>query len=280
MNQLNPGENFPIVRVLENPHIADTHYVRAVVKNAVTLATIATLDLTDNGDRLFSINWTVPSDTVFGRGTYVVITTSVYTDAGYSARSENYGDNSDTYLIQQRFNAGIQFGSGGGIDERTIIELFKKYLGPLQDQEPISLPAYPEPIDYKPFIEECFQKLAAQIEAKPVTPLADNTPLATLLQKVYDELRARPKFEKTDLAPLQDLVQQLAHIISAMDAAHREAIGRIEKTATTATDERDQIQRFTNGQGGSLSISMSPSADFRKTNRLRRLAAKYGAKMT
>lgn len=112
---LKPFEIFPIIRQLDDAGDSTTYYMRAVVTNARTLATIATLNMTDNGSQLFSYNWTVPADTS-GEGFYIEIRTRVYTDSGYTVAADNYKVESHTYLIQSRPNLARSFGGGGGPD--------------------------------------------------------------------------------------------------------------------------------------------------------------------
>ncbi len=52
--QLNPHEQFTIVRQIEDHTDSSTYYVRAVVRNAKPDALLATVNLTDQGSRRFS----------------------------------------------------------------------------------------------------------------------------------------------------------------------------------------------------------------------------------
>jgi hypothetical protein len=117
--QLHPREQFTIVRQLQNPYITDTFYVRAVIRNSKTDTIIETLDLIDNTGQRFSKTWMVPADPS-GQGFYISIVTSVYTDSGYTTKSENYGDEENTYLIQDRYVFNPNYPVGADVDYKRI----------------------------------------------------------------------------------------------------------------------------------------------------------------
>ena len=94
--QLAPNTTFAIVRQIEDHTDSATYYVQAVIRNAQTDALIATVNLTDQGSRRFSKNWQVTAD-ASGQGFYISILTSVYTNSGYTTKSQNYGDKMETY---------------------------------------------------------------------------------------------------------------------------------------------------------------------------------------
>lgn len=120
--QLNPSENFIIARQLEDSADMNTYFIRAVIKDANN-STIETIDLTDRGSQFFSESWQVCSDTT-GNGRWITIQTYVYTDAGYTTLSTLYGVRLDSYLVQQRSNAGLALGGGGAdISYKKIAEV-------------------------------------------------------------------------------------------------------------------------------------------------------------
>src|SRR5947209_2026571 len=108
---LHPQNSFTVVRQIANHLDTDTNYVRAVIRNAYTDAIIDTLDLTDKGSQRFSKNWQVPADPS-GQGFYISIVTSVYTDSGYTTKNPNYGDEENTYLVQDRVPLARHGGGG------------------------------------------------------------------------------------------------------------------------------------------------------------------------
>lgn len=117
--QLHPREKFVITRQLQNPYITDTFYVRAVIRNSRTGTTIDTLDLVDQTGQRFTKEWLVPADPS-GLGFYISIVTSVYDDSGYTTKTQNYGDEETTYLVQDRYIWNPNYPVGADIDYKRI----------------------------------------------------------------------------------------------------------------------------------------------------------------
>lgn len=128
MLKLNPGTNFPIVRKLGDPSDEGTNYVRAVVRNSTTGVTLATINLTDAGSRRFTGFFPVGSveDWFFD------VTTSVYTDSGYTTISTVYAEENETYHVQttlspQLQNVALQ-GMGVDINYKKIKQMIDESL--------------------------------------------------------------------------------------------------------------------------------------------------------
>lgn len=126
MLQLRPAEYFTIARGLSDHTDAGTYYVRAVIRDAKTDALIATVNLEDQGNRRFSYPWQVPEDPS-GEGFYILITTTVYTDSGYTTKSENYGEEFTTHLVQDRLNANL-LGGTPDFDYKKIQKMMSEEL--------------------------------------------------------------------------------------------------------------------------------------------------------
>lgn len=124
---LQPQEFFTIVRQLPDPSDSSTYYVRAVIRNARTDVIIDTINLTDRGSRRFSLPWQTPADTS-GLGFYIAVCTSVYTDAGYTIKSDSYGEEMQTYLIDNRFRNLGGGGGGDGVDYTKLRKILKEVL--------------------------------------------------------------------------------------------------------------------------------------------------------
>lgn len=127
---LQPGEYLQIVRDLQNPNITGTFYVRATIKNAKTLATLATMDLTDQGNYLFSGEWLVSGIRAPG---YFIVSTVVYTDSGYTTRSEDYGNYTETYQVRDltsanNFPVNLIPEASADVDYKKIRRIFKEEL--------------------------------------------------------------------------------------------------------------------------------------------------------
>lgn len=134
--QISPQETFPIVYVLSDPNDTGTYYVRSVLRNSATgavinIANTAFVNLTNQGNRRFTKNISAPNDPG-GQGLWIDITTTVYTDSGYTTKSDVYAEQNDRFLVQVRWNTGLGVGGGGysnanegasSIDYKKIKEL-------------------------------------------------------------------------------------------------------------------------------------------------------------
>ena len=128
MHQLSPQEAFPIVYVLADPNDTATYYVRSVMRNSATGAIIQIsganfVNLTDGGSRRFSKTIQAPNDSG-GQGFWIDITTTVYTDSAYTTKSENYFEQLDKYLVQQRLTTAMGFG-GGSLSRTDVADEHK-----------------------------------------------------------------------------------------------------------------------------------------------------------
>lgn len=132
MISLQPREQFQIVRQLGDHTDGNTYFVRAVVRDSVTDTILKTQNLTmDATDiRRFKANYEVPAD-VSGLGFYIDITTSVYSDSGYTTKASTYSDELESYLVFDRImKTG---GGGGGVDvdykkiQKMLDALVKKF---------------------------------------------------------------------------------------------------------------------------------------------------------
>ena len=198
MLAVRPNEDLPIIRAIDNPNDAATYYIQAVIKNAKTLVTLDTVNLTDNGDRLFSYNWHTPHDAV-GLGMYIIIITTVYTDSGYTTKSEVYAEQTDTYKIEIN---QAHFGGGGGsdIDYRRLRKIIQEELEKLPKVE---LPKFPkqEKVDLVPVL----QAIANKTFDFPKPEKIDLTNL-TLGQKKIIQVIADKEIPVTDLNPVMESI--------------------------------------------------------------------------
>lgn len=119
MITINPTEVFPLTYLIKDHTDSATYYVQSVIRDAKTNATIDTVNLTNRGNRRFMTLWKAPIDNAYSSGKFVTVTTTVYTDSGYTTKSENHYEEFDQYLIQQRWEQ--QF-SGGGSGASTLKE--------------------------------------------------------------------------------------------------------------------------------------------------------------
>lgn len=123
-----PIKPFLVDYKINNPSDSSTYYVRAVIKNSVSGATLATLNLTDNGSKYFSYTWTTPPD-MSGTGLQVTIFKTVYTDSGYTTESEIYGTTVENYIVRDVATRNLQTGaSGKSLGKKDIEEVVQKVL--------------------------------------------------------------------------------------------------------------------------------------------------------
>jgi hypothetical protein len=207
MAQINPTEKFTVVRQLDDPYDAGVYYVKAIIRDAVTDALLATLELEDKGNQRFTDIWEAVSD-ISGLGRWISIETTVYTDAGYTVKSERYGIDTREHLVQQRYNPSISGHGGGGADidykkiSRLIEEGLTAKLGKLGDLK----------TDLQPILtaissgnESLFRRLVAQmIENKPAG--YDDKQIRNLLATISEQIISIdiPKPEPVDFTPLMN----------------------------------------------------------------------------
>lgn len=191
--QLNPSENFIIARQLEDSADINTYFIRAVIKDANNI-TIETIDLVDRGSQFFSKAWIVCPDTV-GNGRWITIQSYVYTDAAYTTLSTLYGTRLDSYLVQQRTNAGLALGGGGAdISYKRITDIFSAKINEV-------IKKIPEPKD---------------VDLSAIIKLIKTIPLGELEDSILSAIRGIeiPEPEKVDLSPV---ISSLGKIQSGID---------------------------------------------------------------
>jgi hypothetical protein len=225
--QLRPQEHFTIVRQLEDHTDTGTYYVRAVIRNARTDALIDTINLSDKGNRRFTGDWQVTPD-VSGEGFYISILTTVYTDSGYTTKSENYGEKIDTYLVQDRMNPNLGMGGGGAdVDYKKIQKMIDNAV------ESIVIPEQKE-VDLKPLLG-AINTLHYQIAAIKLPE-----PEKLNLQPVLDAIKAIriPKSEKLDLSPVLDALDSLSEdVASQLKAQFAPIVENVRQLLTVDTEE-------------------------------------------
>lgn len=223
---IQPREYFPISRVIADPSDATVYFVKAIVRNARTGATIDSLKLISMGGGIWALSWQVPADTS-GQGLFISITTIVYTDAGYSSLSDMYGQEQDTFLIYDRMKwvaAMAQqisaISSGADIDYkkigRIVTDALTKAVDPLkkalldiaQDVDGIETAEAVE-VDLGPVLAA----LESLVEAtKPIKALK-NTDLTDLIKIVTDArdriagLKIPEPTASTDLSPVLKAIE-------------------------------------------------------------------------
>jgi len=204
---LRPQRNFTVVRQIANHTDTDTYYVRAVIRNTYTDAIIETLDLTNRGSQRFSKNWQVPADPS-GQGLEISIVTSVYTDSGYTTKSENYGDEENSYLIEDKEvngRSGGYVGAGGGPDARTIRRIIQEELDKVKP-EPIEIP---KPKEYEMRWDDILN--AVKEIKSSVNNVANKKPdysvLIDAMKELYSAIEKREVTPATDVSPMMNMAE-------------------------------------------------------------------------
>lgn len=216
---LNPGENFTVVRQLQDPSDVGTYYVQAIIRNALTDAILATFNLTDKGRQRFSKAWQVAADPV-GLGYYVDIETRVYTDADYTVLSDNYGQINTTFLVDNRFrslNAGG--GSSGDVDYKKIRKIFKEVLGEFEFNFPTLADigkVFKGGLNFGEILDSVrgVARQATGIGAAVARVEARKDPeLNVDLKPVLSAIEGLPRFEKADFTPVLEAVEGLKSVV-------------------------------------------------------------------
>src|SRR5437773_720063 len=112
-NQISPGEAFDVFYFVRNHLDATTYYVRAKIYDVRTGELLDTQNLTQSStnSRLFiKTVQAQPDPTGYGRN--IVAIATVYTDSGYTTKSESYEEQEQYYLIK---SIPLMLG-GGGVD--------------------------------------------------------------------------------------------------------------------------------------------------------------------
>lgn len=203
MIQLQPQEYFTIVRGIEDHTDSNTYYVRAVIRNARTDVVIDTVELTDQGNRRFSKEWQVPADTS-GQGFYIVITTTVYTDSGYTTKSSLYGEKFDTYLVQERFNTSLGTGGGAYVNYEKIEKIIDEKLALIPQPKE-------KKVDLEPIKRDVFF-LSKKIDniRIPEQKQVDLTEVVQLIKGVLNKIAEIhiPEPEKVNFTPVLEAIQK------------------------------------------------------------------------
>lgn len=159
--------------------------------------------MVDRGDgHRFTYNWQVPSDSS-GAGHYISITTSVYTDSGYTTKAENYADVYSIYLVQERMNP-ILAGGGGGADidykrvRKIVEEVVSAKVADIPKPEPVELPN----INLQPVLNT-LSGLRNDIQAIDI-PKVDLSGVEYRLELLQRAIESIPE---TNLSPITDEVK-------------------------------------------------------------------------
>src|SRR3990167_4722552 len=234
MLTLNPAESFPIVRVLKDHSDTDTRYVQAVIRDATMDTLIATVNLDDKGSRRFQKVWKVTYDNAYSQGRYIVITTTVYDDSGYTSKSLNYQEEAETYLVQQRWWPGAYGGGGGTIDYRKLRKIMNEVIASSKsaDKLPESVlmgAEKPEDVlDLDKFVEDITNKVTEQISKmsipEPEKPEIDLSHIEDGLINLAVKIASVPNPQPMDFSGVINAIQELGNELKTISEKQNEKL--------------------------------------------------------
>jgi hypothetical protein len=208
---LKPQQSFTVVRQIANHLDSATYYVRAVIRNAHTDDLIDTLNLEDRGGQRFTRNWRVPADRS-GQGFYISIVTSVFSDAGYTTKSENYGDEENTHLVSDVFANQSRGGGGGWLDAATLRKIMREEIQKAKPE-----PTKPtEPVNLNPLLQ-AIERVSDAVSAIPTeksTPV-DLSPVTEAMETLRSAIAEKEVTQPTDLSPVLAKFEEIAPVIEA-----------------------------------------------------------------
>ena len=240
---LRPQRYFTIVRQIANHLDTDTYYVQAIVRDARTDEVLATLNLDDKGGQRFTKTWLVCADPS-GLGRDISIVTSVYTDTGYTTKSENYGDEENTHLVEDNQplgRGGANIGGNTGVDARTVKRIVEESLNAHHEkmmadkkEEPEAEkeePEAPEQIDFSEVLR-AIKGLETKLKPKEVKP-TDLTPITKGLGELAQMIEEKEVTPETDLTPVLERLAEKGETDELTAEEMKGLLGGLEKTIIT-----------------------------------------------
>lgn len=235
--QIDPQYPLPLVYQLSDPNDTGTYYVRSVVRNSLSGATLNSINLTNGGSGRFTGTFTSPQDQT-GQGFHIDVTTTVYTDSGYTTPSDVYQKENMKYLVKR---VGTVFGGGGGVD--IDYEKIARIVQAIIDKKKFDGKA----VDFKPVLEKIasVHKAVKAIEI-PEIPEAEKVELAPVMQAietVKTELLGAvagidiPEPKEVDFAPVMAAFEALATQVESIRSLSGEQKTELVTTLKTIVEE-------------------------------------------
>ena len=237
--QLSPNENYPIFHGIINHLDTDTYYVRTVIYDA-DYNLLATVDLEDQGSQNFLKIWKVPYDNIFQRGKFILLVTSTYTDSGYTTKSENYGDEFQTHLVQERWNLSTMasIGGGGGITTKDVKKVIKKELENIKFPKAKDI-KFPKQTEYEANFKDITKELDKIRTLVGTLPAKNNdlSPVVSRLNELSKDVKTKPVTPITDLKPILKIIKEIRGESVENKKEANKLLNILEKKLTTAIDE-------------------------------------------
>lgn len=256
--QLFPQKSFTIVRQLSvAPYESGTYYVQAVVRNAHTDAVVETVNLTHQGTYRYSGAFVTPADpTNFGY--YLSIVTNVYTDSGYTTKSEVFSPEENTYLVRN-----LETGKGGGwvgIDASDVRRVVREEIAKIPQAPEFDYSRIPTPERYEMRWDEVLSAVEGLKTAlKPIQPQkVDLSPVISAIDNVIQAVNDKPVTEATDIQPI---LSKMDELVTKQDELNEEnksdreekstnTVAEIKKAVTEALDNMGVVSIFTHKSKG------------------------------
>lgn len=262
MLSIRPGSTFPIVRQIADPTDSATYYVRAVVRDSVTGDTIATVDLVDQGNQRFTYNYPAPSDGS-GFGRYIDVTTTVYSDSGYTTRTGIYADENQTYMVKEN-EVHLGFGGGGAdVDYKKIRTILKELL---DEHEKMEMPEIPEQKDITPAINALETRILGAINGIEI-PQPEKIDLTDVISKVDEAINtlliavdSKEVTPETDITPVLSQIESLPvrDIVEKLDEIRDTFAGMSEAIGWYSSSERDELDTLRSSAQQFMSTAKKP----------------------
>ena len=189
---ITPGEPFDLFYFLRNPVDASTYYIKAVIYDVRTGQQLTTIALTQSSvnAHLFVATLQAPPDPS-ATGRNIVAIASVYTDSGYTTKSDAYEEQESYFLVKSQ----LPFAGGGGVDLRALREILAEEMDKRPYPTPPALPDMP--------FDALFGAIGAlQREMNRVPKeAADHSALLTAIDDVKQAVANLPPPEPVDFQP-------------------------------------------------------------------------------
>jgi len=236
--QIRPNFPLAIVYVISDPSDAGTYYVRSVLRNSATGAIIqinganfVNLTVSPTNSRRFSKTIQAPQDSS-GNGFYIDVTTTVYTNSGYTTVSSGYQEENVKYFVLEPWTVAL--GSGGGrggfvedksgqapgVDYNKIKELILEVFNNLPTSD---LPA----LDLTPIIIHLLDLKSSIRNIEP--PEVKKNDLEGHTSKLLEAINGIefPEQKETDLSPVIEAVKSIEFPQTLHPDEHREHVQKI-----------------------------------------------------
>lgn len=228
---IKPGKQLPLVWQNNDPNdLSTTYYVRATLTKSSDGSTIATQNLTNNGNGRYSYFYITP---YYENDTLIDVTIKVYTDSGYSELSPIKTVEHESFIIK----SDIAFGGGGG--EYLSYADVKKAVSEVIAT--IKMPEQKE-IDLSKIEKEIALVMKA-ISDKPITEKTDITPVIEQLKALQLSVSSL-KFPETDLSDVKTALNDNKTAISELKGAIKDDYDKKEGMMAQMSDILGKMKPF------------------------------------